>query len=143
VDNIPQNSPADRLTDNNPSSCDFFRGRLELGLYQSHHPPSPRKEEGNLRQDLAKGDKGKISHNTSDAFGWNPGSGMANIDGLEKCHTRIRAKAGVEKPLPNINGKNGGRARLQQAIGKPSGRRPEIREPEALNRRRKKSKRAS
>src|SRR5712692_9372930 len=112
------------ITDNARAPVNLGLARLKLWLDKRHYPGIWRQQGNQWRQDEAQGDERNVDHRALDGF-WQR-CDEAHIGMLHHYHARVVAQRPGQLPAPDIDCIDSPRPVLEQAIGEPARRSPDI-----------------
>lgn len=125
-----------RIPNDTLTAIGFVATGFELRFYQSNEKASGPQQGRGGREDEFEGDEGTIG---DDQIEWG-GLGSEGIEGemtgvglLHHHHAGVLAKFPGELAVSDVDGGDGGRAVLEEAIGEPAGAGAEIEGADALD----------
>src|SRR3989442_7504611 len=115
----------DRRVSNDPLAH-LGTTRFELGLDQRNHVATWPQDRWHDGQDLAERDERDVDDDEVDQAWQITGGEVARIEAFDDDHTRIVSQRPVELAVADVERDHARRAALEQGVGEPSGRSPDV-----------------
>ena len=109
-----------------PMPAHFLAASLELRLDEGHDVGAGRDEYRNRGEDMPQRDEGHIDRDKIDRLRHHVPRERARVDAFANHDTRVVAQAPIELAVADVERDHAFGASLQQYVGKPTGRRPDV-----------------